>query len=312
MNKAVRWGLLPAVTCLVSLAVPGMAQAAGASGAHARGSRVTQTTSAQIGFSATLNPQTQTLTLGRVTSTAQVRNAAGRVVWSGRVADASVRPGPAARHPAVGLGSFACIVDTQKNSKFKAYTPLQANANGNSYQLHWLYNTYSVADARYVSNHYTYQVEECFTGGGNTWNDYHQWYDGGTATASAATRIGNIWGSYATPAGTITTALNFQVSKGPVDIGASTTVARANTYAGLVGSDPNMSPGWPASWNNNRIDAFYVAPHNWIWDGTSSFEGNNGQVLWEEPETGGPVPVHGYVQMQGLCAEPPIVGCAPW
>jgi hypothetical protein len=66
-----------------------------------------------------------------------------------------------------------------------------------------------------------------------------------------------------------------------------------------------MDPGWPSEWNANRVNAFYVSPHNWKWDGSASFQGNNGQVLWEEPEVGGEVvDVYAYMNIQALCADP--------
>ncbi len=33
--------------------------------------------------------------------------------------------------------------------------------------------------------------------------------------------------------------------------------------------------------NLNRINSFFVSPHTWPWDGTSNFEGNTGQVVYE-------------------------------
>lgn len=80
---------------------------------------------------------------------------------------------------------------------------------------------------------------------------------------------------------------------------------RADTHAGQIGADPNaVQYPYSSSLNNNRVDAFYLAPDTWIWDGTPKFEGNNGQVLWEQPEAGGTTNTYNYAGAQYLCNRP--------
>lgn len=319
MKRLGRWVVLPTVAGLALLGSPGLAYADGSAGDARTGtpgnspaSAVSVNADVGVGFTAALNRKTNETTITSTTARGNVRDAAGRVTPAQRPVTASVRVGAPDIKPAADLGSYQCVVNTQANSNFRGYTPASGSASGNSYQLDWLFHFYSVDYARYISGYWTFQAESCFTGGGHTWNTWHQWYDGGTVTATGAGRIGQVWGNHADDAGTIKTELNFQVSAGPVQIGASTTVAKKDTYSGLIGQDPNLDPGWPTEWNANRINAFYVSPHNFKWDGSAAFQGNNGQVLWEQPEVGGDVvDIYAYMGMQALCADP-VNNCSPF
>ncbi|HEV2376482.1 MAG TPA: hypothetical protein VGS19_30455 [Streptosporangiaceae bacterium] len=280
-----------------------------------------ETAGSQAGFSFTIDPKTHTMRVNDITSLVQVRNAKGQLVSSGRMAHLSTLTGRAARAalarlPRKGLGSFNCIVDVQQNSRFKAYTPIIQHGHGPSWQLSYNFNPYSVDNARIVQGAYTFQVETCVTGGGNTKNWWHQWYNDGTTTASPVGRVHRIgwtWGTTPYASSGLPTSLSFQVSAGPVTINASDFAANQDTFTGLLGSDGNFSPkGWRGSWNNNRTSGQYISPNTYPWDGSNLFEGNDHQNLWEEPENSGFV--HGYAAsfMRAFCATAPGTQCVPY
>ena len=100
--------------------------------------------------------------------------------------------------------------------------------------------------------------------------------------------IGWKWAS-AVKNGTASATLQFSVNVGVVTIGGSTNVASVSTHYGSTGKDPNVR--WPKSWrkyNANRVNEYYVSPHNFPWDGTGAEEGNVGHSLYEF-DTGGTV-----------------------
>jgi hypothetical protein len=243
-----------------------------------------------------------------------VTNAAGAVVSSRLSTGATVRAGTQAgalAHPDATVGSYRCVINTKANSNFRAYTPEVWGQSGNSYTNRWTFNGYSVDNARFVSGRWTFQTEQCVTGGGTSWNSWHQYFNGASTTESGTQLLGQTWGTGVSNSSTSTT-LNFNVSAGPVQIGASTTITPGvGSYTGSTGHDPNIV-GYPYSsgLDVNRVNANFVSPHSWVWDGTGSFEGNNGQALWETSESGASVSTYNFIGMKLFCAKTGFSGCA--
>jgi hypothetical protein len=206
-----------------------------------------------------------------------------------------------------GTGTnYECVVNTRTNSRFKAYTPVDRYYDGNSYSVSWTYHPYSVSRARYVSNTWTFQVEMCFTGGGTSWHNWHQWFNGGSASATSAnlTRIGYKWAQGQT-SGTSSSTINFKLSAGAVEIGASTVVSPgAGEWTGSTGKQASMADNWDTARNRYRVNAFWQSSNTYIWDGMQSFEGNNGHALWEMPQTGGTVNLYVLANVRYLCGAP--------
>lgn len=85
-------------------------------------------------------------------------------------------------------------------------------------------------------------------------------------------------------------ARDFQLSVGVLGIGGSVKVQpTGDTYTGNIGPENRLGDPPSTSWNINRVNAFYAAPSNFIWDGSPDFQGNVAQVLyewyWDEPPT---------------------------
>jgi hypothetical protein len=184
--------------------------------------------------------------------------------------------------PKAGSG-YTCIIQTRRGHKVKGYRPLSVFKQGRSYSDDWMLSPYSVKHARYVSGSQTFQVEMCLTGNGHTWNDFHQWFNGGAIVLkyTVAHKLGQRWGDEVVR-GSASATLNFEVSKGGVTIGGSTQVKNYGTHAGDTGRDPNLLlPRHWDKWDINRVNAFYVSSRDFSWQGTSSSEGNVGHALYE-------------------------------
>jgi len=108
-------------------------------------------------------------------ATYRVRDAAGRVLRSEPLT-LSARPHQAEIQQ---VGEYKCVVSNSGRPNLTVYQPWDLTGQGNSYYVQYLYHVYSIDFARYVSGvGYTFQVETCTTGGGDVWNDYHQWFNG--------------------------------------------------------------------------------------------------------------------------------------
>ncbi len=94
-------------------------------------------------------------------------------------------------------------------------------------------------------------------------------------------------------------------------IGGTTQVKNYGTHAGDTGRDPNLPV--PRTWRKfdiNRVNAFYVSSHDFIFQGTASAEGNVGHALYEFV-TGGTVNF-GYgaaTEIQAICSKPMQLPC---
>jgi len=214
-----------------------------------------------------------------------------------------------------------CYIKTEKNSKFKGYKPWHTSEQGKSYITDWLNQLYSVADARFLENEgETYQVQFCAVGGGNTHNDWHEWFVGEAMfyRSKSDHKLKWTWGKGTSSTGGIQTNLSFSVAKGPVTIGASTTVTTGvGTYGGDFGSDGRFAnyPKKLLKYNLNRINTFFVSPHTWPWDGTSDFEGNTGQIVYEwsmHYERHHSLYFEDGVEIRGFCATALGTCSKPW
>jgi hypothetical protein len=191
--------------------------------------------------------------------------------------------GKAGLVPDQGSG-YTCVVDVQKSKTAAAYEPLQLVHTARSFAVHWLVFPYSVTHARVVNRrNWTFQVQLCATGGGNTWNEWNQYFDGlGFALATSSPKmIGWNWASKVDN-GTLSAALNFEVNLGIVKIGGSDTVNSYGTHTGNPGANSDI--GWPHGWNKyngNRMNTYYVSAHTFYFQGTPYFEGNVGHALYE-------------------------------
>ncbi len=249
-----------------------------------------------------------------------------RVAVPSQVAGATLNPrtgkltltGGASHHAPADAAApeSQCYVKTEKNRKFKGYTPWHNSAQGTSHIFDWLNQLYSISDARYLSGHFTYQVQFCSVGGGNTHNGWHEYFIGNALYVyqKADSKIKWTWGTGASKNGHIATSLNFSVAKGPVNIGASTTVTTGvGNYEGDFGEDGNFYryPTNLKRYNLNRVNTYFLSPSSWPWDGTAHFEGNTGQVVYEwsmnyirkHPPWFGDV-----ADMKGFCAA--VNGCS--
>lgn len=232
----------------------------------------------QVGIA--LSPAKGTATVVSASGSETETNPAGKVLRSAKVIPITKS------RPADGLGSYACIIDVQKNRNFRAYTPWHAAGSGSSWEIDYLGALYSVDDARFVSGHATFQATVCTAGGGTTSHAWHQYLDGGAIwyDGSADSWIGRRWANHQTN-GTVVSSLNFSVSAAPAQIGGSVGITVGSfTYTGDPGADPNITPSIKPAYNVNRINTFFVSASNHWWDGTGSFEGNTGQELYEWPE----------------------------
>ena len=191
------------------------------------------------------------------------------------------------------IGTFDCVKKT--GSGVHAHTPWHDSKSNSKGSLDFMHEGYTEANARqlYGSNgsYWTFQDMICSTGGGDAKGNWHTWFAGTAVTISrtAEVKIGQHWGTHATKVNSqdvVTTQLDFQLSAGVATIGASVNITPGQgTYGGDIQNDGRF-PGYNSAWNSfkkNRVNVFFVSPHNWPWDGTGSFEGNDGEVLYEWP-----------------------------
>lgn len=304
-------GILAAV-----LAPAWPAAAAAGSGAGGRGDRVTTVQFSGEGVAVTLDPVSRTVRLAGAVAVAGSADLAGRVLAERTVPVRTARIlGAAGPHT-----TFQCVEQQVGNPFFTAYTPWHNAQSGTSHTYDWLNELYSVSYARKLFDsqqdkyYFTFQVQYCSSGGGNTSNGYHQDFVGNAMTweGSSNQKIGWTWGD-GTSGTTVGTQLAFQVSTGygPVKIGATVSVTPGEgTYAGDLGNDGRF-PGImiPSGWNDSRDNTFWVSPANFLWDGTPSYEGNTAQTLDEWPMNGSNAyTFYDYAVQEGFCAE--LFGCS--
>jgi len=149
--------------------------------------------------------------------------------------------------PAQGSG-YACVDEMQRIKSAIAYKTMHIFHQARSYSYQWLVFPYSVTHARKVQGRWTFQVDLCGTGGGDTWNVWDQYFDGLGMTLAYKTNFLLGW-KWATKVdnGQASSSLNFQVNAGIVTIGGTDTVSNYGSHSGNWGANSNMH--WPSNWN---------------------------------------------------------------
>jgi hypothetical protein len=273
-----------AVVVTTLMILSGQVANAAESGTKVDQNKVKETTSVEAGFTASLNPHTGQLNVANSHGVAVTVDSSGKVTDRQPLPSLKVQKGGKFAPNA----NYTCVVQTQQNSNFRAFDPLNIDGSGNSYRIGWQLDAYAVDHARFVSGEDKLQIELCETGGDSVWNSYHTWFSGGDVFIEdgAARGLGSpIWGHDVVNSTTYST-INFQVAAGPVTIGATTPVTAEDVHDGGIGHNENMTnpSGYNAAWDINRTNAFYQAPHDWIWQGSANFQGNNSNTLYEYPE----------------------------
>lgn len=185
--------------------------------------------------------------------------------------------------PDQGSG-FSCVKEIQKSKTATAYKVLKLDHTARSYAIHWRVFPYSLKHARILNQKdWTFQVQLCATGGGNTWNVWDQYFDGLGVTLkyTSSKMIDWTWPSKVDN-GEASSSLNFEVNLGVVSIGGTDAVSNYGSHSGNPGVNTNMR--WPSGWkkyDNNRLNTYYSSAHTFWYQGTSAFEGNVGQALYE-------------------------------
>jgi hypothetical protein len=140
-----------------------------------------------------------------------------------------------------------------------------------------------------AGKYWTFQDMLCSTGGGQSKTAYHLWFVGTAVTLAQTTdfELGRPkWGKGETKCN-VNISLGFSIAHGPASVTASAgnICLGGGTIGGDIGSDGRFGH-YPSAWQNyqrNRVNAFWVSPHNWPWDGSTSYEGNDSEVLYEWP-----------------------------
>lgn len=282
--------------------------------------RVHSLSAAQVSFEIDLDARGLTAEILNVQAEHTVRDAQGRLLRSEPI-EATVQMRDV-EPPAGGVqqvGDYTCVVTGNPDELFFPLQPGVVNLQGNSYFTSYLFHPYVMWFARQLANGtLTDQVEMCTVGGGHTWNDWRQHFNGSSTTFGNATtyRIGTSWGQgVVQSSGLVQATLGFNVTapKLPVGINGSVTVEPgSDTYTGNVGPETRIGNPWNTAFNVNRVNAFYEAPSNFIWDGSPHFQGNVSHILyewvWDNPPSGnllGTAMVRAHCGVAfGACSQP--------
>lgn len=74
-------------------------------------------------------------------------------------------------------------------------------------------------------------------------------------------------------------------TKGPITISASLTPHRQNTFAWSQGPDKDLDLGRHNRYAFNQVNTYWESPDTFIFDGSTQFQGNVGQGLYELRQT---------------------------
>jgi hypothetical protein len=215
----------------------------------------------------------------------------------------------------------SCYKKSGTNNHLTVYQPRAIYREGNSYEIRYFYAFWSIAYSRQLAGvGYTWQLEGCTRGGGSVWNGYRQTFDGSLMTLQAVNNreIGDAWPTHVSSGGQLVSSLAFKVDAGPVTIGANINLSGHDSYNGNTGANPHYCVDQPhcisSDWNINRVNTYYTAPTTYRWNGTSSYQGNDGHGLWEYPQNYDHSSITWWMEsnLYAHCQNWDGIGCGAW
>lgn len=242
-----------------------------------------------------------------------------RVVGGKKSHAKALRPAVAAKgtlsRQAARTSGYECVVKTDRTGRLKSFDPLRYSVSGRSFSLRYVMHPYLLNKARVVSGKMRKQWEFCVTGGGDVWNGYKQTMNGAAISFNrkADKTIGSKWGTKVTN-GAVSSTLSLEVGKGPVKIGASTTVADKDRHTGSTGRDGDFGTiSTMEKYNANRINTAYKSGRTWRWQGSSDLQGNNGHLLVELRQRDSKAASWSlYATNRAHCSKPFGAGCGDY
>jgi hypothetical protein len=273
---------------LAAVVITGLAGAAASAQAAVRaGDRARYVTS--VGFTYVEHSGQSAHAAGPIhaPATVTVRDSTGRIVSRHPAAPATVHVG-SPRQAVAAANQIGCRFNWLRRG-FRAYGPLYFDSpKSKAYYYNYVYFRYMQRNARSLSGshgrYYTKQYEDCTTGGGHS--------KGGNRLTRAVTGMSRTgatsivkwaWGTKA-HSGVVKASLTFEVKAGPVTISGTDYIHDQDTLDGSLGGDKDLDfTNISHNNENNQVDSFWESPDTFIWDGSTHFEGNVGQGLWEYP-----------------------------
>ncbi len=220
--------------------------------------------------------------------------------------------------PFPNLGTFACVINTQKGVSPVAHKPFYEDKNGTTATEEWFNEAYSVKNARYVQGEgETFQEMLCSTGGGESKGSWHMWFVGDAVYLKATSphkdgQKGGTNKSYNSSGGvqSVTFGYTLPVGKAGSINGSVDFDLNKGTEGYDVGNDGKFRsfPSGDLKYWKNRANVFWITAAHHVWDGTTSYKGNTMETLYEWPmsnKTGFKLDAH--VDLGYLCGS--VFGC---
>ena len=188
------------------------------------------------------------------------------------------------------LGSFSCVIDTQKNVTISSHKPFYTDAGNSQAALQFYNEAYTIANARYVVGEgETMQDMVCTTGGGEPKNGSRMAFVGEAIYLKTTTdrRLGNPKGgtdkTYSGGGESISLGYTLPVGKGGSINGSVTFDLNKGSDGWDIANDGKF-PGFPdGQYSGNRSNVFWQSSCCYDWQGTTSYKGNTMETLFEWP-----------------------------
>lgn len=187
-----------------------------------------------------------------------------------------------------GGRSRTCVITGGDRDGFVSFKPTYIEASSNRYYMSFINHYYKQNRARslYIDGTYqkSKQFEHCSVGGAITKNGYklNRVFVSKTMATSARVRLGSNWDTYSGD-GQANATLSFNAGAGAFTIGGSTPVGGGDEMGG--GNGPyEPSNDKLNSFAHNQTTAYWKSGNTWRWDGSTSWQGNVGHVLYELPQ----------------------------
>jgi hypothetical protein len=184
-------------------------------------------------------------------------------------------------------GGYACVSNRPEDPLFRIYRPKYVSYLNRAEYVQFTYHLYKRSHARRLGGVEQKQLEMCTVGGAHSRGGWRltRVVSSFAAATPGRTIIGSRGGNHVDENGVVQSSLNFAVAGGPITVSAALTPHRQNTFSWSQGPDKDIDLGRRNRYASNQVNTYWESPDTFIFDGSTQFQGNVAQGLYELPQT---------------------------
>jgi hypothetical protein len=181
------------------------------------------------------------------------------------------------------------VSNQPENRLFRIFQPVYVSYLNRTEYVQFTYHLYKRSLARTIRNEQRKQFQLCTVGGAHSRGGWRltRVVSSFAATTPIKSILAANGGDRVNDNGLVQASLAFAFGKAPITISASLAPHRQNTFAWSQGPDKDIDLGRRNHYAFNQVNTYWESPETLIFDGSTHYQGNVAEGLYELPQRAG-------------------------